>query len=146
VAALGNPLQGSDGFGPAVVDRLRGARGLPDGVDLLDAHTDLLAHLDRLAQYDGVVLVDAVIGGAIGQVAAVDEETFARWDERSPGSHSVSPLVAVKLFRQLYPASRTRIALVALYVDEVRLGAGVSKDAVEAGAREVTRLISQAPE
>jgi hydrogenase maturation protease len=143
VAALGNPLQGPDGFGPAVADRLRGARGLPDGVDLIDAHTDLLTHLDRFAQYDGVVLVDAVLGGASGQVAVVDEETFSRWDEHSPGSHSVSPLVAVKLFRQLYPTSRTRIALVALYVDKLRFGTGVSDSAVEAGALAVTRLVSQ---
>ena len=115
VVALGNPQQGADGFGPAVADRLRRTRGLPDGVDLVDAHTDLLAHLERFAQYDRVVLVDAVLGGERGQVAVVDEETFAPWDERSPGSHSVSPLVAVKLFRQLHPASRTRILLVALW-------------------------------
>lgn len=145
VIALGNPQQGADGFGPAVADRLRRTRGLPDGVDLVDARTDLLAHFERFAQYDRVVLVDAVLGGERGQVAVLDEETFARWDERSPGSHSVSPLVAVKLFRQLYPASRTRIQLVALWVDEVRLGVGVPEDAVEAGALAVARLIAQPP-
>ncbi len=145
VAALGDPQQGADGFGPAVAARLRRARDLPAAVEILDAHTDLLAHLDRLARYDRVVLVDAVLDGRPGHVTVVHEDTFGRWDERSPGSHSVSPLVAVKLFRQLYPASRTRIDLVALGVDEVRLGAGVSRSAVDSGVRAVTRLISQAP-
>ena len=144
VLALGNPQQGADGFGPAVADRLRRAGGPPDGVEIVDAHTDLLAHLDRFAQYDRVVLVDAVLGGARGEVTVVDEETLATWDERSPGSHSVSPLVAVKLFRQLYPASRTRIVLVALWVDELRFGDGLPDEAVEAGARAVTSLISHA--
>ena len=145
VLALGNPQQGADGFGPAVAERLRRGGGLPDGVDLVDAHTDLLAHLDRLAQYDHVVLVDAVLGGQHGQVTVVDEDTLARWDERSPGAHSISPLVAVKLFRQLRPDSRTRITLVAFCVDEIRSGAGVPDEAVAAGAREVVRLVTHAP-
>ena len=140
VAALGNPQQGADGFGPAVADRLRRTRGLPDTVDLVDANTDLLAHLDRFAEYDRVVLVDAVLDSGSEGVAVFDEETLACWDERAPGCHSVSPLVAVKLFRQLYPDSRTRIVLVALCVDEVRLGAGVPAESVDAGARAVIRL------
>ena len=140
VVALGNPLQGADGFGPAVLTRLRREGRLPDGVDLLDAHTDLLSHLDRLAQYDGVVLVDAALGVPAGQVSVIDEETFARWDDGSPGVHSVSPLVAVKLFRQIHANARTRIVLVALGIDRLQPGVGVSDEAIDAGAREVVRL------
>lgn len=145
VAALGNPQQGADGFGSAVADRLQREGDLPDGVDLVDAHTDLLAHLDRFADYDRVVLVDAVLSDGSGGVAVFDEAAFARWDADAPDCHSISPLVAVKLFRQLYPASRTRIALVALCVDEVRLGAGASEDRVEAGAQAVKRLLRNDP-
>ena len=145
VAALGNPQQGADGFGPAVADRLRRTRALPDTVDLVDAHTDLLAHLDRFADYDRVVLVDAVLDSGRAGVAVFDEDALARWDERAPGCHSLSPLVAVKLFRQLYPASRTRIQLVALCVDAIRLGAGVAADSIDAGAQAVIGLTSQAP-
>jgi hydrogenase maturation protease len=144
VVALGNPRQGADGFGPAVAARLRGARSLPEGVDLADARTDLLAWIDRFAQYDRVVLVDAVLGGEPGRVAVFGEEVFGQWDEASPGAHSLSPLVAVKLFRQLHPGASTTITLIARCVDELRVEAGVPEDAVTMGAQAVTCLIDRA--
>jgi hydrogenase maturation protease len=68
IVALGNPLMGDDGAGPAALERLRGM-ALPPGVALLDAGTAGLGLLHILADEDSVVLVDAVdFGGAPGEI------------------------------------------------------------------------------
>jgi hydrogenase maturation protease len=132
VLGLGNPLAGADGFGPAVIERVRDA-GAPDGVELIDAHTDLLAHLHRFAEADEVMLVDAVLDER-GGVALVDEEEFSRWDDTSRGAHQVSPLAAVKLFRRLHPAAAARIRLVAHFVREEDFGRKPDRAAIRAAA------------
>jgi len=142
VLGLGNRLVGEDGFGSAVIEMLRGRPDLPAAVDLVDAHTDLLAQVETLGAYDEVVLVDVVIGGPAGAIAVVDEETFMRWPETSPSCHQISPLLAVKLFRALHPEAATRITLVALHADELRAAPGVAASLVAAGCDAVLRLIS----
>jgi hydrogenase maturation protease len=154
VLGLGNRLVGDDGFGSAVIEMLRARPGLPANVELVDAHTDVLAHVETLGSYEDVVLVDVVIdgsgspkpngegGGSPGDVAVVNEETFMRWPETSPSCHQISPLVAVKLFRALQPRATTRITLVALHADVLRVGPGVAASAVVAGAEAVVRLVS----
>ena len=141
VVGVGNPLAGDDGFGGAVIDRLRQRGDRPESVDLVNAHTDLLGQIDTFAAYDEIVLVDAVIGaGASGGVAVFDEWTFSNWPDTSPGSHQMSPLAAVKLFRVLHPHAATRIMLVALSTDRVMIGPGVPDAAVAAGVEMVVRL------
>jgi len=154
VLGLGNRLVGDDGFGSAVIEMLRARPDLPANVELVDAHTDVLAHVETLGSYEDVVLVDVVIdgpgspkpngegGGSPGDVAVVNEETFMRWPETSPSCHQISPLVAVKLFRALQPRATTRITLVALHADVLRVGPGVAASAVVAGAEAVVRLVS----
>ncbi len=62
VMALGNPLAGSDGFGAAVLARLREGGALPADVALVDADIDLVGRIDALHAYDEVILIDAVVG------------------------------------------------------------------------------------
>jgi len=144
VLGLGNPLLGEDGFGSAVIEMLRQRPDLPAAVDLVDAHTDLLAQVETLASYDEVVLVDVVIGaGHPGDVEVVDEETFMRWPETSPSCHQISPLLAVKLFRALQPQAATRITLVALHADVVRALPGVATSAVAAGGEAVVGIVGR---
>jgi hydrogenase maturation protease len=142
VVALGNPLVGADGFGAAVLDRVRGLPGLREVADVLDAHTDLLGQIERLAQYQRVILVDAIVGREpSGRVDVYDERRFAEWPDTSPGCHQISPLLAVRLLRQLHPGASPQVLLVGLTVNEVSRAAGVSDVAVEAGARLVTELL-----
>jgi len=144
VLGLGNPLLGDDGFGSAVIELLRQRPELSAAVDLVDAHTDLLAQVETLGSYDEVVLVDVVIGaGRPGDVEVVDEETFMRWPETSPSCHQISPLLAVKLFRALHPQAATRITLVALHADVVRAAPGVATSAVAAGGEAVVGIIGR---
>jgi hydrogenase maturation protease len=145
VAGLGNPLAGSDGFGAAVVARLRRHGSPPAGVSLVDAGTDLIGHLDAFLAYDHVVLVDVVMGaGRPGDVVTVEEDVFGGWPESAASCHHLSPLVAVKLFRALHPQAATRVTLVGHCADEIALGPGLPEAAVVAGAAAVTRLLAAA--
>jgi hydrogenase maturation protease len=141
--ALGNPLAGSDGFGGAVLARLREGGNLPTDVVLVDADTDLVGHIDALHAYDEVVLVDAVVGtGRAGDVAVFDEQTLGAWPEAGASCHHLTPVVAVKLFRTLYPQAPTRVTLVGLCVEEISFASGLPDEAVAAGAAEVIRLVA----
>lgn len=62
VIGCGNPLCGDDGAGPETVRRLR-ARGLPEGMECLDAGTDGIAAAFRMRGVGEVILVDACRGG-----------------------------------------------------------------------------------
>ena len=143
VIGLGNALQGADGFGPAVIDRLRHAQ-LPEGTTLLDAGTDLLGHLDRLAAFGRVILVDAIVGGAgSGAVAIVEEAAISRWSRESPDSHAVAAVRALGLFRRLYPAAAgTTIVLVGLDAPYAAFGAPPSGATIAEGAAAVLRLLA----
>jgi hydrogenase maturation protease len=141
VVALGNPLMGPDGFGAAVLERVRLLPGLSEVADVLDAHTDLLGQLDRLARYQRVVLIDSILGGKSSGVRVYAEEQFADWPDASPGCHQLSPLAAVKLLRRLHPGAVSQVVLVGWSVDEVARDAGVPDAAVEQGARVVARLV-----
>ena len=71
VAGVGNVLRRDDGFGPAVLARLR---DLPDGVTLFEGGIGGMALLqDLMGGWDGLVLIDAVDRGARpGTLFAID--------------------------------------------------------------------------
>jgi hydrogenase maturation protease len=141
VLGLGNDLAGDDGFGPAVVARLQ-ATAAATLADLVAAHTDLLAHVDTLPRYEQVVLVDAVLGlGDDRAVHVFDEADLAGWPDRSASCHSMSPLIALRLFRQLYPAAPTRVRLVALAARRIAPGDLLPASAVDAGVAAVLRCL-----
>jgi hydrogenase maturation protease len=73
VAGVGNVLRGDDGFGPAVVGRLR---ELPEAVDVVETGIGGVALLQELMTgCDGLVLVDAVDQGAApGTVFALEPD------------------------------------------------------------------------
>ncbi len=75
VAGFGNVLRRDDGFGVAVVDHLQ-ARGIPDGVELMDVGIGGIHLVQVLAGgYDGLVLLDAVeVDRPAGTVVVVDPE------------------------------------------------------------------------
>lgn len=152
VLGLGNPLSGADAFGPAVIDWLRCAVDLPPTVELVDAHTDLLAYLYQFGHHDHVILVDTVLAETgSGGVQIFDEATFSKWDDGSRGAHELSPLTAVKLFRRMHagaesPALRVspRITLVAHVVREQDFRRLPTHNEIAAGATAVRRALSAA--
>ncbi len=142
VLGLGNSLAGDDGFGPAVVERLIAGGGLA-AVDVENADTDLLGRIDTLAAYDHVILVDAVLGlSEERHVTVIAEDDLAAWPHSSSGCHHLSPLLALRLFRQLYPGARTRVTLVALGTGRISPHDTLPPAIVEAGVHAVRRLLA----
>ena len=149
---LGNPLSRDDAFGLQVLDRLAQQEpcSLPETV-LARADTDLIAQIDAFPTYSQVILVDALLDpnaalGRRGDVIVVDEEIFQTWPETSTSVHQFSPLLAVKLFRKLYPEAPTRITLVAYCTDGVSMGTSeygpLEESVIDAAVRLILSLLS----
>ena len=68
IIALGNPLMGDDGAGPAALEWVR-RKGLPAGAALVDAGTPGFRLLHILTDVDVAVFVDAAdFGGTPGEI------------------------------------------------------------------------------
>jgi len=141
VLGLGNLLAGDDSFGPLVIKRLRDSP--PEDADIADAHTDLLAWIEEFPHYELVILLDAVLApeATPGEIVVLTEEELAGYPDSSPSAHQVSPLLAVRLFRQLHPEAGTRIALVGLRTRAIVLGAAVDESAVERARAQVLSVM-----
>jgi hydrogenase maturation protease len=74
VVGCGSLLRGDDAAGPVLVERLV-ARGLPPGVEAVDAGTDGIGAVQQMAGAERVVIVDAAVGGgAPGTLLHVPED------------------------------------------------------------------------
>jgi len=154
IIGLGNPLMGKDAFGSRVIEHLLQENPASlRHVDLADAHTDLLSRIGAFPAYECVVLIDAILDpdeklGRAGCVVLLGEEALSLWPETSPSVHQLSPLLAVKLFRQLHPEATTRILLVGLCVSRIELGSGrgtqaeaPGRESVAAAAKKVLEML-----
>ncbi len=76
VAAVGNVLRGDDGFGPAVIQALRSATGVPEGLHAVEVGIGGISLVHELMDgYDALILVDAVDrGGAPGSLYVLEPE------------------------------------------------------------------------
>lgn len=76
VAGVGNVLRGDDGFGPAVVQALENAGGLPTGVRTVEVGIGGLGLVHELMEgCDALVVVDAVDrGGTPGTLYVLEPE------------------------------------------------------------------------
>jgi hydrogenase maturation protease len=71
VVGIGNPDRGDDGFGAAVIARLRGR--VPPAVRVLECSGDVLALIDEWAGFSTVIVVDAAtMIGRPGRVHRLD--------------------------------------------------------------------------
>jgi hydrogenase maturation protease len=147
VLGLGNPMAGDDSFGPMVIDELlQSSGGRVPGADLANAYTDLLAWIERFPRYFQVVLVDAILDPQCtpGEVVVFDEKRLAELPDSSPSVHQISPVLGVKLFRQLHGEATTRIKLLGLCTNEIRIGTSLlTRSAVVSAAAAVRQLIAR---
>jgi hydrogenase maturation protease len=106
VACVGNLLRHDDGFGVAVARELE-ARGLPDGVDLIETGIGGMTVVQQLmGGYDAVIVVDAVDRGAAPGTIWVMEPDV-------PAPDSLDPDEWRGLFGNLHLAEPYRIFLLA---------------------------------
>jgi hydrogenase maturation protease len=101
VLALGNPLRGDDGIGPAVLNALSEQKGIPPDVTLLDGGTAGLGTALLLEGYRRVIMIDAAdMGRAPGEWARFtpDEVVWQAGDPALRGSlHSAGLGEALQL-------------------------------------------------
>jgi hydrogenase maturation protease len=126
VIALGQRAAGDDGAGPAVLARLR-ALGAPAGLELLEA-TEASALVEWVQHPGPVVIVDAALGPAPGEVRVLDPDALDRAPLSAVSSHGLSAGGALALARSIAPgAVSTRIRVVAIGIDPPgRHGEGLS--------------------
>jgi len=120
---LGNPLMGDDGIGCAVAERLAVDPGLPNWVEVICGGSDLLRHAGRIDGRRGVVVIDAIQdSSAPGSVLALDNACFRLEDVQEHVHH----LSAVQAVRLLNLVTRVPVTLLAITVQSVSVGSGLS--------------------
>ena len=119
VLGVGNPLRGDDGFGPALIDRLK------DRTDAvcLDAGTAPENYLGAIVKEDPdtILIVDAVhLNRAPGQVDILTKDDIA---QRGFTTHDISPRLVIEYLEQQTNAG---IHMLAVQPESVAFGAGMS--------------------
>ena len=110
VVGIGNPLCGDDGFGPAVVARLRPSAGLR----LFDVQAVPESFLVPIVESGcpGVLLVDAAdLGAEPGRAALVSADGLPEVDV---STHAIALVVAAEAIRRLAREARGRSVVCAL--------------------------------
>lgn len=106
IIAVGNPLMGDDGAGPAVLGWVR-RQALPAGASLVDAGTPGMGLLHILADVDAAVVVDAAdFGGTPGEIRSFAPAEVESLPSESASSHRGDVLRMVALAARLGPRPR----------------------------------------
>ncbi len=148
VVGFGNTLQGDDGAGLAVIERLQ-RMALPPGVRAEDGGTDAL-HLPGLWQGEAqVFLVDAVVGGAApGTVYRLRHRAILEVAQPHATVHHLSLPESLRWIALAYPEmASVRYRFWGIEVARVALGVGLSPHvtaAVETVAREILDACARA--
>jgi hydrogenase maturation protease len=136
----GNELRRDDGLGPAVVRAFAGRPGLR----VIEAHQLLPEHIEAAAAVEMVILVDAAVDIAPGEVRS---QQIASTDGAGPlfDLHELDPVGLITAASALYVRA-PEAWLVTVGVADVEFGEGLSPE-VEAAVPEavavVERLIAQ---
>lgn len=101
IIALGQEAAGDDGAGPAVLAELR-RRGVPPEVELVRAG-DALALTTLLETPARVILLDAAVGAAPGQVLELGVDDLAARRVTPISSHGLGIPEVIELMRRLAP-------------------------------------------
>jgi len=147
VAGFGNELRADDGFGVAVLRRLRDRGPVPD-VDLIEVGTaGIRLAQELLTPYDRLVIVDAMArGGAPGSVYVVEVQDVERPDEVD--LHLAVPARALALAKALgaLPPEVFIVGCEPGEVDELSMALTPAvAAAVDAALAHVDRLLPVAP-
>ena len=148
VLGLGNTLLTDDGFGPALVERLRGSEDRWNGqVEFVDGGTQGLALLGQLAGRRALIILDALTTGALP--GTIHRFTLSELNTVTPvRGASVHEGNAGELLNatQLLGELPDRLFVVGVEPQEIRTGLGLSspvQDALPRAAHQVAHLLTQ---
>ncbi len=141
VMGVGNLLRQDDGFGFAVLEELEG-RGIPEGVELLDAGTSAIDLMDCFGGRERLIVLDAVRGGrepgTLYRFSPEDVEA-----ERLPMNslHQVGLLETLKL-GELVDCKPRSTVVIGVQPAETGLGIGLT-DRVRAAVEKAADLVME---
>jgi hydrogenase maturation protease len=138
VVAVGNPLRGDDGVGPAVLERLR--ENPISGVDLIDIGSDPLDVVETLLDADKVIVIDAArLDREAGHFEIFRAEDLIEMPGGNPFStHEYGLAEGLNLARALGCLPDVRI--IGIQPQQIELGAGLSS-AVAARIPDIVKLV-----
>lgn len=149
VIAIGQPVAGDDGVGPAVLRAVE-EHGVPPGVELHTV-TEATAIMPLLETDALVILVDAVVGTAAGRVLELVAGDVERQGLTPLSTHGVGVMEALMLAGLLSPETVSpRIRLIGIGITPTRVGLDLALSppvaaAVPHAARAILRLIEDRP-
>ena len=142
IIGVGNPLMGDDAAGTMVL-KILSEKGLPRGIDIVDAGTGGMTLLHLLAKYDSIVIVDTVdMGLKPGELRTFSpEDVISIKGERKFSLHEADVFEMIMLARQLghCPA---KITICAIQPRTIRLTRGLSREVREAMPDLAERVLS----
>ena len=134
--ALGTPLRGDDGAGPAMA---RGLEALLPGLEVIEANELLPEHAEAVSGAEGVLFLDTSVSGSPGEVRV---EQLAPRTARAAVLHALLPEEILGLARSLYGRAPPAV-LVTIAGRDFAFGDGLSAD-VEAALPEARRRAAEA--
>lgn len=136
IVGIGNIMKGDDGFGPALIDKLKGRIK----AECIDAGTAPENYLGKIAKLDPetVLFVDAAyVGGEPGKYQVLRGEELLKTGFTT---HDISPKMLMD-----YLAEETRASIFLLGVQPERISLGDEMSAPMKNAlNEITKLIEEA--
>lgn len=141
VLAIGNPIMGDDGAGPAIAERLRGT--IPER--LIDGGVAGMELVPEITGLDRLLVLDAVAGDTPGEVLVLrDDEVPARL--RTALSPHQLGLIDLLGLAALSGEAPRHVTVVGVVVDSVELRVGLSAPvaaALDAAARTAREILRQ---
>lgn len=133
VLGIGNRLWADEGFGPAVIDRLAGHAGLPEGVELMDGGTlglYLLPHVQRARR---LLVFDAVdFGDVPGRITVLRNGQIPAFFGQRPLSLHQTGFTDVLAAARLTGATPAAITLVGTQPERIDDWGGSLSDTLAA--------------
>ncbi len=120
VLGLGNPLMGDDGFGLAVLERMRRRRDVPRSAILVDGGTWGMNLLPEIEQCGRLLLLDAVNAGKRpGSIIRLERNELPRWLSLKISPHQVDlrEVLALAELRGTLPTDAVAIGVQPLRIE-----------------------------
>ena len=136
IVGIGNPLRGDDAFGPALIERLRGKRGIV----CIDAGSSPENYTGKIVQEnpDVLLLVDAVdLGRQPGEYEILEKDAIIK---SGFTTHDMSPRMCIEYLESQTTAP---IYMLGIQPHNISLGEGLS-DQVEKSLEEIIKFIMEA--
>jgi hydrogenase maturation protease len=146
VLGLGNPLMGDDGFGLAVLARLRGDWELPASVELVDGGTWGMNLLPLIEDADEVILIDTIRTGAEpGTLLEIEKERLPKYlaHKLSPHQIDLKEVLGVAMLRGTLPERLVAIGAESGRLELSTMLSPALEDRVDDVARAVVHRLTQ---